>query len=63
MVLKIAETGIRAISTVIPRCPDGMLTPEQSVKLYKDNGYHFLCFSSMTYLQTIGSSSTQNNLS
>ena len=24
---------------------DGMLTPEQSVKLYKDNGYHFLCFS------------------
>lgn len=24
---------------------DGMLTPEQSVKLYKENGYHFLCFS------------------
>lgn len=24
---------------------DGMLTPEQSVKLYKDNGYQFLCFS------------------
>ena len=24
---------------------DGMLTPEQSVKLYKNNGYHFLCFS------------------
>ncbi|MDD3277310.1 MAG: PHP domain-containing protein [Lachnospiraceae bacterium] len=24
---------------------DGMLTPEESVKLFKDHGYHFLCFS------------------
>lgn len=24
---------------------DGMLTPEQSVKLYQEHGYHFLCFS------------------
>ena len=24
---------------------DGMLTPEQSAKLYKDNGYQFMCFS------------------
>ena len=24
---------------------DGMLTPEQSVKLFKEHGYNFLCFS------------------
>lgn len=24
---------------------DGMLTPEESVKLFRDHGYHFLCFS------------------
>ena len=24
---------------------DGMLTPEQSVKLFKEHGFHFLCFS------------------
>lgn len=45
MVLKIAETGIRAISTVIPRCRTACSHRSSLLSFTKDNGYHFLCFS------------------
>ena len=41
---------------------DGMLTPEQSAKLYKDNGYQFMCFQSTISLRTSESSSTRKTL-
>ena len=42
---------------------DGMLTPEQSVKLYRDNGYHFMCFSEHDIFTDYRSCSTRNSSS